>query len=100
MTSKILSNGLDLLLFSSTTFHVHISDFLLGFISECGTWDERIIAVGSLFVLFSIAMVGVEWVVKVQVSFVSLDSNEVLSHDSSPALATINGSHIYLADLF
>ena len=37
-----------------------------GFLTHCGFWDERLIAILSLTLLISIALVGVEWVVKFQ----------------------------------
>ena len=37
-----------------------------GFMTHCGLWDERLIAILSLVLLISVALVGVEWVIKFQ----------------------------------
>ena len=50
------------------------------FLTHCGFWDERLIAVLSLCLLISIALVGVEWVVKFQLFLLFLLVASLLSY--------------------
>ena len=44
----------------------------IGFITWCGLWDERVIAIISIILLIGIAMVGLEYVVKFQLGLLFL----------------------------
>ena len=50
------------------------------FPTHCGFWDERLIAILSLTLLISIALVGVEWVVKFQLFLLFLLVASLLSY--------------------
>jgi hypothetical protein len=66
------------------------------FLTHCGLWDERLIAILSLTLLICIALVGVEWVVKFQLFLLFLLVASLLSYFFGTFLQPIRPEYAFV----